>query len=43
MNVFLRGKLWDEDLGGWCATLVRDGEVFVEEQSEQAALFNLWL
>lgn len=43
MNVFLRGKLWNQDLGGWPATLVRDGEVFVEEQTQKAAMLNLWL
>jgi hypothetical protein len=43
MNVFLRGKLWDQDLGGWPATLVRDGHVFVEEQTQKAALLSLWL
>jgi len=43
MNVFLRGKLWDQDAGGWPATLVRDGEVFVEEPTQQAAILSLWL
>jgi hypothetical protein len=43
INVFLRGKLWDQDLGGWPATLVRDGEVFVEEQTQKAAILSLWL
>ncbi|HUG34786.1 MAG TPA: nitrilase-related carbon-nitrogen hydrolase, partial [Anaerolineales bacterium] len=43
MNVFLRGKLWDQDSGGWPATLVRDGVVFVEEQTQKAALLSLWL
>jgi predicted amidohydrolase len=43
MNVFLRGKLWDQDLGGWPATLVRDDDVFVEEQTQQAAMLSLWL
>jgi predicted amidohydrolase len=43
MNVFLRGKLWDQDLGGWPATLVRDGDVFVEEQTQKAAILSLWL
>jgi len=43
MNIFLRGKLWDQDLGGWPATLVRDEEVFVEKQTEKAALLCLWL
>jgi len=43
INVFLRGKLWDQDFGGWPATVVQGEEVFVEEQTEQAAMFNLWL
>ena len=43
MNVFLRGKLWDQDLGGWPATLVRNGEVFVEEETQKAAILSLWL
>jgi len=43
INVFPRGKLWDLDLGGWCATMVRDHEIFVEEQTQQAALLNVWL
>jgi len=43
MNVFLRGKLWDQDLGGAPATLVRDEEVFVEEQTLKAAMLSLWL
>jgi len=43
MNVFLRGKLWDQDAGGWPATLVRDGEVFVEEPTQKAAILSLWL
>jgi hypothetical protein len=43
LRVFLRGKLWDLDLGGWSGTLVRDGEVFVEGQTQKAAMLNLWL
>ena len=43
VNVFLRGKLWDHNAGGWPATLVRDGEVFVEEQTDKAAILNLWI
>jgi len=43
INVFLRGKLWDQDFGGWPATIVRGDEVFVEEQTQQAAMFNVWL
>jgi len=43
INVFLRGKLWDQDTGGWPATLVRDGEVFVEERTDKAAILNLWI
>jgi hypothetical protein len=43
MNIFLRGKIFDQDLGGWPATVVRADEVFVEEQTDQAAMFNLWL
>lgn len=43
INVFLRGKLWDQDLGGWPATLVRGDEVFVEEQTQKAAVLSLWL
>ncbi len=43
LNVFLRGKLWDQDLGGWPATLVKDGDVFVEEQTQKAAILSLWL
>lgn len=43
VRVFLRGKLWDMDLGGWSGTLVRDGEVFVEEPTHKAAMLNLWL
>jgi predicted amidohydrolase len=43
VNVFLRGKLWDQDAGGWPATLVIDGEVFVEEQTDKAAILNLWI
>jgi predicted amidohydrolase len=43
MNIFLRGKLWDQDLGGWPATLVRGTEVFVEEPTQRAAILSLWL
>jgi hypothetical protein len=43
INVFLRGKLWDQDLGGWPATVVRDNDIFVEEQTQKAAMLNLWL
>ena len=43
MNVFLRGKLWDQDLGGKSATIIRGNEVFVEESTQKAAMFNLWL
>jgi len=43
INVFLRGKLWDQDAGGWSATLVRDGYVFVEERTDKAAILNLWI
>ncbi len=43
INVFLRGKLWDQDLGGWPATLVRDDDVFVEEQTQKSAMLSLWL
>lgn len=43
MNIFLRGKLWDQDLGGWPATLVRDDDVFVEDQTQKAAMLSLWL
>jgi hypothetical protein len=43
MNVFLRGKLWDQDLGGWPATIVRGQDVFVEEQTQKAAILSLWL
>jgi hypothetical protein len=43
MNIFLRGKFWDQDFGGNPATLVRDHEIFVEEITQQAAMLNLWL
>lgn len=43
MNIFLRGQLWDQDLGGKPATLVKENEVFVEEPTQQAAILNLWL
>jgi len=43
MNIFLRGKLWDQDLGGRPATLVRDADMFVEEQTQKAAMLSLWL
>lgn len=43
MNVFLRGQLWDQDLGCKPATLVRDGEVLTEEPTQQAAILNLWI
>ena len=43
VNVFLRGKMWDQNAGGWPATLVRDGEIFVEEQTDKAAILNLWI
>ena len=43
INVFLRGKLWDQDSGGWPATLIRDDEVFVEERTDKAAILNLWI
>ena len=43
MNVFLRGQLWDQDAGGWPATLVKEGEIFVEEQTRKAAILSLWL
>jgi predicted amidohydrolase len=43
MNIFLRGKLWDQDLGGKPTTIIRQNEVFVEELTQKAAMFNLWL
>jgi len=43
INVFLRGKLWDQDSGGWPATLIRGDEVFVEERTKKAAILNLWI
>ena len=43
MNIFLRGKLWDQDLGGKPATLLWENEVFVEELTQKAAMLNLWL
>ena len=43
INVFLRGKLWDQDSGGWPATVVRENDVFVEEQAHKAAILSLWL
>jgi len=43
MNVFLRGKLWDQDLGGRPATLVSEENIFVEEQTQKAAMLSLWL
>ena len=43
VNVFLRGKLWDQDAGGWPATLVRGDDIFVEEQTQKAAMLSLWL
>jgi hypothetical protein len=43
INVFLRGKLWDHDSGGWSATLVRGDEVFIEEPTDKAAVLNLWI
>lgn len=43
MNIFLRGKLWDQDLGGWPATLVKGNDVFVEEPTQKAAILSLWL
>lgn len=43
MNIFMRGKLWDQDLGGRPATLVRESDVFVEEQTQKAAILSLWL
>lgn len=43
INVFLRGRLWDQDSGSWPATLVRNGEAFVEEQTRKAAMLSLWL
>ena len=41
MNIFMRGKLWDQELGGRPATLVREAEVFVEEQTQQASILNV--
>jgi hypothetical protein len=43
VRVFLRGQLWDLDLAGWSGTMVRDGEVFVEQPTQKAAMLNLWL
>jgi predicted amidohydrolase len=43
MNIFLRGKLWDQDLGGKPATLVRENKIFIEEPTEKAAMQNIWL
>jgi hypothetical protein len=43
MNIFLRGKLWDQDFGGWPATLVSEDDVFVEQQTQKAAILSLWL
>jgi hypothetical protein len=43
MNIFLRGKLWDQDLAGKPATIIREKEVFVEELTQKASMLNLWL
>jgi predicted amidohydrolase len=43
MNIFMRGTLWDQDLGGRPATLVREAEVFVEEQTQKASILSVWL
>lgn len=43
MNIFLRGKLWEQDLGGKPATVVLENEVFVEELTPKAVMLNLWL
>jgi hypothetical protein len=43
MNIFMRGRLWDQDLGMSAATLVRGDDVFVEPSTPKAALLNLWL
>jgi predicted amidohydrolase len=43
INVFLRGKAWDYDFGGWPATLIKNGDIFVEEQTWKAAMLSLWL
>jgi predicted amidohydrolase len=43
MNIFMRGKLWDQDLGGRPATLVRDTHVYVEEQTQRASILNVWI
>jgi hypothetical protein len=43
MNVFLRGKLWDQDSGGWPATLVSGEDIYVEPQTREAAVLSLWL
>lgn len=43
LNVFLRGRLWDQDSGGWPGTLVYGDESLVETEKHQAALLSLWL
>ena len=43
LNVFLRGRLWDQDSGGWPATLVSGEEILVEAETRKAALVSLWL
>lgn len=43
MNIFMRGKLWDQDLGGRPATLVRETDIYVEEQTQQASILNVWI
>jgi len=43
INVFLRGKLWDQDFGGWPATLVRHDDILEEAQTQKAAMLSLWL
>jgi hypothetical protein len=43
VNVFLRGKLWDHDSGGWPGALIKDAEIFVEERTDKAAILNVWI
>lgn len=43
VNVFLRGALWDQRFDGGRTTVIGNGRVMKEADSEGASLDNLWL
>ncbi len=43
INVFLRGQIWDQMVGGGRATIASKGKIKIEEPSAGASFYNLWL